>query len=145
MRHLSRLLAFVAMLAARSCQALMMKRPGGTDPVAVELARESVEPTAGSASRFVELSHAAQKHESKQPAGCLEDGCVLTGVDSGVGKTQKKRLQKLAKKLHKKAAEEKKLYLENHSNEEYNVLKEQALVEALERENGGEEGWTGDA
>lgn len=144
MRDPTPLLAFVAIIAARSCQGLMVKRPGGTEPVAVELARESVEPTAGSASRFVELSHAANKHASNPTPGCLEEGCILASESTGVGKSLKKRMQKRAKQLKNRVAEQKKIYLENHNEDQYNVLKEEAVLEALERENAGEDyesGW----
>lgn len=123
----------------------MMKRHGGTVPVAVELARESVDPAAVSASRFVELSHAAHKHASNPASGCLEEGCIFAGGASGAVKTQKQRLQKQAKKLKKKIAKAKKMYLENHTEEEFEVLKNESVLDALERENAGGVSETGEA
>lgn len=139
------IVTLLALLSAECCLSLLMKRPGGTEPVSVELAEEGVEAEAAppsSASRFIELSHKARAR--KRYSHCLEDDCRFAAQSAKTRKTKEQKLKKKAKKLEKQAKEEKKIYLKNHTEAEYEVLKYQAIVEALQRENaaapGGAEG-----
>lgn len=128
-------MALLAILAIGSCEALKVKWGGGTGPVEVEMARQSIQRGPAAASRFAELSHAAHENASAPAADCFEEKCVFIEENSCIGKTQQQRLKKKAKKLQKQGQRAKKIYLENHSQEEYEVLKNQALVDALEEAN----------
>ncbi|CDJ34448.1 uncharacterized protein EMH_0062900 [Eimeria mitis] len=135
MRGRITLLVLVAFLSADVSLSLLMKRPGGTEPVSVDLAEEGVEvtsPPAVSASRFINLSHNA-RGRNRSPY-CLEDDCAFAVHSAHARKTKAQKLKKKAKKLENKAKELKKLYLQNHTEEEYQVLKYGSLVDALERE-----------
>ncbi|CDJ53343.1 hypothetical protein, conserved [Eimeria brunetti] len=137
-----------------------MKRPGGLAPVAVELADEGVGiysdygAAAGSSSsaaaaataaaaaaaaaaappHFLQLNHKTRGSSSSR---CLQQECIR--------KTKQQKLKKKAKKLEKKAKELKKQYLKFATEEEYQVLKFQAIVEALEREIAAAQGEGGAA
>lgn len=128
----------MALLAATSfgfSESLMVKRSGGTDPVELELASQGVNTEGGSAARFVELSHAAHDNDKVSPTGCIEGGCTFLQDASGGFKTLKQQKKKRAKKLQKAVKLAKKDYLRNHTEEDYNILKLQSVLDGLEREN----------
>lgn len=139
MRGCAGLLALLAIYSIDSSECLAVKRAGRAGPVAVELAGERVESPSGAASRFVELSHAVGQREKDTDAECPEEGCEFTQENSEELKSLKKKLKKEEKELKKEVKKEKKIYLENHTEEEYDVLKQQAVLEALRRENSGED------
>ncbi|CDI85332.1 hypothetical protein, conserved [Eimeria praecox] len=147
MRSRVSFVALVAFLSVEGGLSLMMKRPGGTEPVSVELAEEGVETATDvvappSPSRFIDLSHKARGR--KRSPHCLDEDCEFVVQSARARKTQQQKLKKKAKKLEKKAKKEKEIYLQNHTEEEYQVLKYQAIVDALQKENaaaaGGGEG-----
>lgn len=132
--------AFTALLAVillTLSAALRVKRPGGTAPVGVELAEEGMNPAAAVASRFVELSHAAEANPEASDSRCSEEDCTLAEESSWMQKTQEQRLKKKARKLKKRIAKSRKVYLENHSEEQLAVLENQAILDALNAANEG--------
>lgn len=135
------LVAILVTFASGYSEALTVKRAGGTGPVSVELAQNSSEPVATTASRFVELSHASRGRSKDPDEGCTEEGCSFTEESLELLKTHQQKMAKKVKKLKKKIKKQKKIYLETHPAEDYEVLKEQAVLDALMRENsGGSEG-----
>ncbi|KAL8433840.1 hypothetical protein ACSSS7_003584 [Eimeria intestinalis] len=141
MKLVAQRLALLAFLAAEACSGLTVKRGTGPGRVAVRLASESVAAAPPSPSRFVELSRSSQGRARALNAECPEEGCAFVRETSSLVKTQQERLKKKAKKLKKHAANLRKQYLENHTEEQYEVLKFEGIIQALEGEiNGGNEG-----
>ncbi|CDJ63766.1 hypothetical protein, conserved [Eimeria necatrix] len=143
MRGAPSLFALLLVTCLGAGEALLVKRFGGTDPVSLELAEEGLDvpssaAPATSASRFIELSHKARRRALT--SHCQEGDCSFAVHQAEGTKTLKQQLKKKAKKLEKKVDKEKKKYLEKHSEEEYAVLKYTSILEALKRENSGEEG-----
>ncbi|KAL8449213.1 hypothetical protein Emag_003733 [Eimeria magna] len=139
MKLLGHRLALLAFLATEFCSGLTVKRGAGSGRVAVQLARESVAAAPGSTSRFVELSRASQGRARALNADCPE-GCAFAEETSSLAKTKQERMRKQAKKLKKQAAKLRKQYLENHTEEEYELTKYQAIIQALEEDISGGNG-----
>lgn len=145
MRSGAHIAALVAVLLCGFSGGLLMKRPGGTDPMAVGLAhREAEDDEGGSASRFVELSHAVRNHEQSRSSSCPGKGCTFVQNCSGEKKSLEKQLKKKAKKLSKQLKAAEKEYLTSHSKGELKVLKLESELEGINEKNrgGGNEGFS---
>ncbi|KAL8444457.1 hypothetical protein Emed_006228 [Eimeria media] len=141
MKLLSHRFVLLAFLAVDFCSGLTVKRGAGSGRVAVQLARESVAAAPTSPSRFVELSRASQGRARALNAGCSTEGCEFAEEASSLAKTKQERMRKQGKKLKKQAAKLRKQYLENHTEEEYEIAKYEAIIRAMEEDiNGSNEG-----
>lgn len=131
MRNASYIVALIALISCGFSKGLLMKRPGGTDPIAVGIANhEPVDNEGDAASRFVELSHAVRDQELLS-SGCSQKGCNFVQNCSGQRKTLKEKLEKKEKKLKKQVKEASKEYMQNHTKEELSVLKLQSELNGI--------------
>lgn len=112
----------------------MVKRSGGTDPLAVGFAREDVDPPAASAARFVELSHG---HKERLGSDCSGDVCSFAAQGSAMMKTKAQKMRQKAKKLKKKVEKAEKKYLQNHTESELEIAEREAILQRLRSENSG--------
>lgn len=140
MNLLTQRLALLAFFATEVCSGLTVNRGAGSGRVAVQLAKECVAAAPGSTSRFVELSRASQGRARTLNAGCPEEGCAFAEETSSLAKTKQQRMEKQAKKLKKKVEKLRKRFLENHTSQEYDIVKYQAIIQALKEDINGPTG-----